>query len=103
MSGYDPCMVNRSYPAVLDGDRVRWIDAAPEQSGPMNVAVTVLGSAAIDPAVVRDPGRAMADVLGALAASGAFADAVDPVEWQRDLRQDRILAGRSPGETPDAP
>lgn len=100
-------MVNRSYPAILDGDRVRWFDAAPQQSGPINVAITVLGPATppatIDPTGVRDPGRVMADVLGVLAASGAFADAGDPAAWQRDLCGDRAMPGRAPFDTPHAP
>ncbi len=32
--------------------------------------------------------------LVGLAASGAFADIADPVQWQREQRQDRPLPGR---------
>lgn len=32
--------------------------------------------------------------LEGLSASGAFADIADPVQWQRDQRQDRPLPGR---------
>jgi len=32
--------------------------------------------------------------LEKIAANNVFADISDPVEWQRDLRQDRPLPGR---------
>ncbi|MCC3504590.1 MAG: hypothetical protein JGK23_17550 [Microcoleus sp. PH2017_19_SFW_U_A] len=34
------------------------------------------------------------EILEKIAASNVFADIIDPVEWQRELRQDRPLPGR---------
>ena len=97
----------RSYPAILEGDRIRWTGAVPVQSGPVSVDVTIrdearppLGSGNGDGAT----GRLMADALNALVSSGAFADVHDPTAWQRDTRRDRPLEGRSHEDPPaDAP
>jgi hypothetical protein len=39
-------------------------------------------------------GRAMAALLEKLAARGTLSDLTDPVQWQRELRQERALPGR---------
>jgi hypothetical protein len=38
--------------------------------------------------------RRMAEALENLAASDAFSEISDPVEWQREIRKDRPLPGR---------
>ena len=41
----------------------------------------------------KERGQRMAEILEKLARSQAFAG-IDPVAWQRDVRQDRELPGR---------
>jgi hypothetical protein len=77
-----------SYKAVLDGDRVRWNGAAPKATGPIEVVVTLLGA-----------GRGRANVAAMLAVADRVSAAGglgidDPVAWQREVRQDRVLPGR---------
>jgi uncharacterized protein (DUF488 family) len=40
-------------------------------------------------------GQEIVDILEKIAASNIFANVSDPVEWQRELRQDRPLPGRN--------
>jgi hypothetical protein len=37
----------------------------------------------------------IAEILEKIAASNVFANVSDPVEWQRELREDRTLPGRN--------
>lgn len=39
-------------------------------------------------------GEKMAEALAKLAKVNAFSDIKDPVQWQRDIRRDRVLPGR---------
>ena len=85
--------MKRAYKAILHGDRVEWLDGAPDADGPVEVEITV----------ETDPyGRAhskheiapVSQYLQALAEMGTFADIEDPVAWQREIRKDRPLPGR---------
>lgn len=84
--------MSHSYRAILNGDRLEWLDAPPQVDRPLPVDVIVqdrpgIGSAASD-------GARMAAALEELA-GGAFYDRVrDPVRWQRMVREDRPLPGR---------
>lgn len=83
----------RTYRAVLDGDRLEWIDAPPAPHGPTEVRVILARSES--EAERRERGRRMASALQRVAdAGGALAGIADPVEWQREIRQDRPLPGR---------
>ena len=96
----------RTYEAVLVGDRVEFTGGAPGEPGPLAVHVTVIGTAgAAGGNETRERGRAMAAALERAAAGGSFAAVADPVEWQREARQDRDLPGRpaAPPTPPDAP
>ena len=44
--------------------------------------------------VRMDMQQRMAEALEKLAASDAFSEISDPVEWQREIRKDRPLPGR---------
>ena len=84
--------MKRVYKAILHGNRVEWLDGAPESSEPIQVYVSV-------PEVKRgddpEPGqKSIVELFQALADSGAFADIEDPVAWQREQRKDRPLPGR---------
>ena len=82
--------MKRAYKAVLHGDRVEWLDGAPEAEGPLQVYVTI--SNLPDP---EDPeGQTTFEILQSLADMGAFAEIEDPVAWQREIRKDRPLPFR---------
>jgi hypothetical protein len=85
----------RTYKALLRGNSLEWIGEAPERSEdyPITVEVTVLEES--QAAEARSRGDEMAAILEKLAESGAVSEITDPVAWQRDLRQDRLLPGRA--------
>ena len=84
----------RIYRALLHGDRLEWLEDAPESQtdAPLRVHVTVLEQE--PPAEVHARGYAMAAILEKLADRRTFSAITDPVRWQRELRQDRVLPGR---------
>ncbi len=84
----------RTYRALLRGDRLEWLGEAPEcqTDSPLNVQVTLVEQEPLSEEQARGP--AMAALLEKLAERGTFADIPDPVRWQRELRQDRVLPGR---------
>jgi hypothetical protein len=84
----------RIYRALLHRDRLEWLEEAPEshRDAPLRVHVTVLEQEL--PAEVHARGRVMAAILEKLAKRRTFAAITDPVRWQRELRQDRVLPGR---------
>jgi hypothetical protein len=84
----------RTYKALLRGDRLEWLGEAPEPQtdAPLSVHVTVLEQ---EPsAEVHARGHAMAALLEQLAERRTFFPITDPVGWQRELRQERVLPGR---------
>jgi hypothetical protein len=86
--------VMHTYRALLHGDRLEWLEEAPESQtdAPLRVHVTVLEQEL--PAEVHARGHAMAAILEKLAERHTFAAITDPVRWQRELRQERSLPGR---------
>ena len=82
-----------TYRAILDGDKVKWIDTPPERTHPIKVQVILLGEIPVPPSPER--GQAMAEALENLAKAGTFSEITDPLGWQREVRQDRVLPGRS--------
>ena len=84
----------RSYRALLHGNRLEWLEEAPEpqKDVPLQVHVMVLEQASSADTDTR--GRAMAAILEKLAESGAFSAIADPAKWQRALRRDRVLPER---------
>ena len=77
----------RTFKAVLNGNELQWLDEAPELGDrSIEVSVTILD----EEITLQDSDRRkkMAEVLEKLAASNPFAG-VDPLEWQRDIRQER--------------
>ena len=84
----------RTYRALLRGDRLEWLEEVPEPQPdvPLPVHVTVLEQESPSEAHAR--GYAMAALLEKLAKRRTFSAISDPVKWQRELRQDRVLPGR---------
>jgi len=86
--------MTRTYRALLHGDRLEWLGERPESQTehPLHVQVTIEESEPIAEEPAR--GRAMAALLEKLAARDTLSDITDPVQWQRELRQERTLPGR---------
>jgi len=82
---------SRTYKAILRGDRVEWCGQAPDQQSPMEVQITVTEP---EPSPAKR-GWQMAAALERLAAAGGIPEIADPVQWQRETRQGRPLAGRA--------
>ena len=81
--------MQRTYTAILHGDRVEWLNGKPEENEPVQVQISVLEDERIP-----TQGEELARLLGALADKGTFSDIEDPVAWQREQRKDRQLPGR---------
>lgn len=85
-------MTAQTYRAVLRGDRVDWIDPPPQRGAETEVQITLLQPESDEERRAR--GQRAAAALERLAAAGAFDGIEDPVAWQRETRQDRVLPGR---------
>jgi hypothetical protein len=87
-------MMVRTYRALLRGNRLEWLEEAPESENdhPLRVQVTILDQGTAAEEVSR--GQAMAALLEQIAARGRLAAIEHPVKWQREIRQDRPLPGR---------
>jgi hypothetical protein len=83
-----------TYKALLHGDRLEWLEEAPEiqTDAPLRVHVTVLEQES--PSEAHTRGHAMAALLEKLAERRTFSAITDPVRWQRELRQERVLPER---------
>ena len=87
-----------TYRAVLHGNHLEWRDKEPEELRPdreVEVAVTILGTSD-SPAASAARGAAMAAALAQLAAAGGPRSFGDAAEWERGIRDERILPGREP-------
>lgn len=81
----------QTYRAILKGNQLEWTEPAPVDLNPEQpVEVTILD----EPDQTADRRKRMAEALEKLAASDAFSEISDPVEWQREIRKDRPLPGR---------
>ena len=86
--------MTRTYRALLRGNHLEWLGEMPEvqTEHPLHVQVTIEEAEPVAEEHAR--GRAMAALLEKLAARGTLSDLTDPVQWQRELRQERPLPGR---------
>lgn len=83
--------MSSTYRAILKGNRLEWIDSGPvDRDVEQPVEVTILD----EPDEMASRRKRMAEALEKLAASDAFSEIADPVEWQREIRKDRPLPGR---------
>lgn len=83
-----------TYKALLHGNRLEWTSEEPgvlQLERPIPVHVTILED---EGELGLQRGQRMAAALEQLAAMQAFADVIDPVAWEREMRQDRELPGR---------
>ena len=84
--------MKRAYKAILHGDRLEWLDGAPEAEGPVPVSIIMGEEDTVGSG--DNEGKSIVELFQALADLGTFADIGDPVEWQREQRKDRPLPGR---------
>lgn len=84
-----------TYKAVLKNNKLEWLDEIPAPLNRMTVFVHV--TVLQDLSVLKPsklPGQPMIDILQKIAESdGPGID--DPMTWQREMRQDRPLPGRT--------
>ena len=84
-----------TYKARLHGNRLDWQeDPPPVSAADVSVLVTVLPNEDAAPRPRVPSGRKLADILRRLARENAVPSIPDPVAWQREIRQDRVLPGR---------
>lgn len=77
----------------MKGNLLEWANEVPRQGDrPVRVYVTLEEERSTLSAELRR--QRIVEILEKIAASNVFADIIDPVEWQRELRQDRPLPGR---------
>ena len=84
--------MKRAYKAILRGDRVEWLNGAPDEQGPLLVEITVTKE--LDPDEEAILSKPVSQLFQELADMGAFSEIEDPVAWQREIRKDRPLPGR---------
>jgi len=85
--------MQRIFEAILKGNLLEWANEVPTQGDrPVRVYVTLQEEPSNLSAEFRR--QKIVEILEKIAANNVFAEISDPVEWQRDLRQDRPLPGR---------
>jgi hypothetical protein len=83
----------QTFKALLVGNRLEWVDEAPNLSDrPIQVHVTLLEPDSDSKTNVGS--QVMAEILTRLAEINACAEVNDPVEWQREVRRDRQIPNR---------
>jgi len=83
----------RTFEAILKGNSLEWSNDAPNQSErPVKVYVTFFEEDSSLNTNIRR--QKIGEILQKLAATNALASVSNPVEWQRELRQDRQLPNR---------
>ena len=85
--------MTRIFEAILKGNLLEWTNEVPKQGDlPVRVYVTLEEARSNLSAEFRR--QRIVQILEKIAASNVFTNIHDPVEWQRELRQDRPLPGR---------
>ena len=84
--------MKRAYKAILRGDRIEWVNGAPDEEGPLLVEITITKE--LDPREDEELSKPVSQLFQELADMGAFSEIEDPVAWQREIRKDRSLPGR---------
>lgn len=79
------------YEGVLRGETIEWTGKAPPPGSALRVRAEVIEAEGKPPAT---DGERVAAILQALANLGGVPGIPDPVAWQREIREDRVLFGR---------
>jgi hypothetical protein len=81
-----------TYPAILSNDHLQWTgDTPPPLPEGVRVHVTLLDHPSI---LGPSQGARMAAALELAAAHGGLTAIADPVQWEREQREERALPGR---------
>jgi len=86
-----------TYRAVLRGQLLEWLYEQPKNlptDQAVAVHVTILDETS--PLAKKQQGRRMVAALEQLAKMNASVSAVDARQWEREVRQERLLPGREP-------
>jgi uncharacterized protein YcaQ len=82
----------KTFKALLKGTHLEWIEDRPDRGDEiLEVYVTLLDKKPVSEPKTR--GQKMAEILEKLAATEGLEN-IDPILWQREIRQDRSLPGR---------
>jgi hypothetical protein len=84
-----------TYRALLRGQVLEWLNDRPKDLSPdqtVVVHVTILEET-IYPQT-PEQGRKMAAILEKIAHSASSVATLDPMQWEREMRQERVLPGR---------
>lgn len=84
-----------TYRAILRGQTIEWLNEKPEnlsRNRPVNVHVTILED---NETPLPAQGQQMAAILEQLAQIQSSFAILDPLDWEREIRQDRELPGRT--------
>ena len=89
--------MSKTYRATLHGNQLEWSNGRPQvlpEEQPIPVQVTIMEEQPSAPSQHSDRGQRMAEVLTRLAQLSAFPQDVDPLDWEREQRQERPLPDR---------
>lgn len=75
-----------TYRAIINGDKIIWIDKPPTQLDGVEVHITLLKE--VTQRSQQERNEVIAQSLARLAQLNLFRDVEDPVKWQRDIRGD---------------
>jgi hypothetical protein len=78
-----------TYRAIVKGDKIIWIDQPPAQLDGVEVQITLLKET--NPLSQAERSVIVEKALTQLAKLNPFRDIEDPVQWQREMRQDKEL------------
>lgn len=85
----------QTYSAVLENNQIHWVDEEPAiaaENRPLTVLITIMPQEQSNGTPHK--GARIAQILRRLAERNGLAEITDPVEWQRETREDRGLPGR---------
>jgi len=84
-----------TYRALLRGQVLEWLNDRPKDLSPDRAVVVHVTFLEETPyAQTTEQGRQMAAILEKIAQSASSVATLDPIQWEREMRQERVLPGR---------
>jgi hypothetical protein len=84
-----------TYRALLRGQVLEWLNDRPKGLSPDQAVVVYVTILEETPhARTAEQGRQMAAILEKIAQSASSIATLDPIQWEREMRQERVLPGR---------
>ena len=87
--------MDSTYKATVRGDRIEWADDVPEEVRSQPALSVIVTIAEQTDAADKTTGSHMAAALERLARNGGVPSISDPVQWQREQREDRNIPDRT--------